>query len=174
MTIPSSLAKGFAGAAGAVGVGLGLVESGFHTTMGVVKHEGPIGAISAWDVVTNGFKVADLAGHKVPFVSDAFLATDTLDVIDRTARGEASIGDWFHEAGDWTTKAGEVTHIPVIGLIGLNINVWTMVGEEAGKADWSPSAMSDAATYAFTHPADVVDVLADSTLEVGKKLISWL
>ena len=152
----------------------GTLESGFHSAMQVMKREGPVGSISAWDVVTDGFKVADFAGHKVPFVSDAFLGVDTLDVIDRTARGEASIGDWFHTAGDWTTKAGEASHSPVIGLVGLNINVWTQVAEEASKVDWSPGAFTDTAAYAMTHPADVVDVFADSTLEVGKRLISWL
>jgi hypothetical protein len=169
-SVTAGVGAGLAGA-GSAAV---LIESGFHAGMGVMKHEGPIGAISAWDVVTDGFKVADLAGHKVPFVSDAFLGIDTLDLIDRTGRGEASVGDWFHSVGDWTTKAGEVSHLPVVGLVGLNINVWTEVAEQAAKADFSPGAVTETASYAFTHPADVVDVFAESTLEVGKKLVSWL
>lgn len=167
-------ASGGTGPASGFGSVAMFLESGFHAAMGTMKREGPIGSISVWDVVTDGFKAADLAGHKVPFVSDAFLGIDTLDVVDRTARGEASIGDWFHTAGDWTTRAGEASKLPVVGLVGLNINVWTQVAEEATKVDWSPGALTDTAAYAITHPADVVDVFADSTLEVGKRLFSWL
>ncbi len=61
---------------------------------------------------------------------------------------------------------------PALYLIGVNIDIWTDVGDAASNIDWSWAAMNNTFDFAVTHPGAIVDAVKDAVTSMPGKLIS--
>ncbi len=179
-------AAGAGGGASGPFVNLGGVRGGLHptagadvvgevgrTTQSLADHirDARIGGVNAWDMLGTISKAAELGGVNTEFHSFFDSAFNAVDIVNGLANKDPKvIYPLSHLAAD---AIGNYPN-PAVKLLALNLHMWSFVGEEAGKSDFSAEGRALVGNYIVEHPAEALGEVGKSMLTVGQTLLGFL
>lgn len=182
----TSAAGGGSGAGTVPVVPFGHIPGGFHTiggpdflgearqaTQSLVDHirDLRVGGMNTWDMLGTINKAAELAGVNTTFHSFFDSAFDAVDIVNGLANSDPKvIYPISHVVAD---AVGNYPN-PAIKLLALNLHMWSYVGEEASKSDFSAEGRAQVGNYIVDHPAEALQEVGKSVLTVGQKFLSFL
>jgi hypothetical protein len=133
----------------------------------------------AWAVPTFGFTAGSvlstlgLLSGKTIF-GQVGEALDAYSVGESAARGDVggTVEGSLRLGADGLKSGGPEDALPY--LVGVNIDLWTDVADEARQVDWSPLALTQTFDYVVANPAAAASAVGESMESLPGKLMSDL
>lgn len=146
-------------------VGTGLnVAAGSHGGVSEARniiddiHNGDlVPGVKGWDALS----IID-AGRSIPGFDRASAFMDGFESVDKLMSGTYGFGDFYDDTASFL-KSGPT---PVQKLLGANMAVWKIAGEEIQKTDFSSGATTQTLNYAASNPGVVLEEFGKAVIRV--------
>ncbi len=129
--------------------------------------------LSPSDLIHTAISTGELVGlsDKLGSLSAVVKGADYYSMIRDAMSGEPGWQlQWIQEAG----AAAAHSKNPVVALGGLSVALWSEVGIQAQKVDWSSETFSSTVDYAKSNPGVVLEEVGKATIYVATKVFGFL